>query len=199
MDSGKAVVFDLGRVLVDYDYTRLFGFFARHGLRVGDEADLMARCRLADYECGHLDDDAFFDGLARLMPVSPPMDELRARWLGLFSPADPMLDYARSLGGRTPVYILSNVSTAHFEHLRQAYGLDALADDILTSCEAGCLKPDPAIYRAAQDRFGVAPDTVLFVDDKAENVEGARQCGWAAIHHTDAVATMAHIDRWLAS
>ncbi len=62
MDSGKAVVFDLGRVLVDYDYTTLFGFFARYGLAVDDEADLLARSRLGDYECGRLDDDAFSTG-----------------------------------------------------------------------------------------------------------------------------------------
>ena len=199
MDSGKAVVFDLGRVLVDYDYTTLFGFFARYGLAVDDEADLLARSRLGDYECGRLDDDAFFAGLADLLRVSPPRDELEARWLRTFSPAVRMLDYARGLGGQVPVYILSNVGTAHFAHLKQAYGLDTFTQDILTSFEAGCLKPDPAIYSAAQDRFGLAPDMLLFVDDKLENVHGARQCGWPALHHTDAVATIAHIDSWLTS
>jgi len=63
-------------------------------------------------------------------------------------------------------------------------------DDLVLSGEVGLRKPDPAIYRLAAQRLGVAPDACVFVDDLERNVEVASELGMAGVHHTgDDVAT----------
>ena len=57
---------------------------------------------------------------------------------------------------------------------------DAMArfEHIIESSKAGIRKPDPRIYHLAAARFGYAPEAMLFIDDSADNVAGARACGW---------------------
>jgi putative hydrolase of the HAD superfamily len=74
------------------------------------------------------------------------------------------------------VALLSNASTRLLDDLRVA-GLDTHFDAVVGSAGIGVMKPDPAAYRAAAERLGVAPEVCLMVDDRAENVEGARAAG----------------------
>jgi len=68
--------------------------------------------------------------------------------------------------------------------------LEVHFDDLVLSGEVGLRKPDPAIYRLAAQRLGVAPDDCVFVDDLERNVEVASELGMVGVHHTgDDVAT----------
>jgi putative hydrolase of the HAD superfamily len=81
------------------------------------------------------------------------------------------------------VALLSNASTRLLDDLRSA-GLDGHFDAVVGSADIGIVKPDPAAYRAAAERLGVAPELCLMVDDRAENVEGARAAGMQAHLYT---------------
>ncbi|HEU4438037.1 MAG TPA: HAD-IA family hydrolase [Methylomirabilota bacterium] len=52
-----------------------------------------------------------------------------------------------------------------------------ILDAVVVSCEVGLSKPDPRIYRYCLDRLGLEPSQVLFVDDRADNIEGAARIG----------------------
>ena len=58
------------------------------------------------------------------------------------------------------------------------------------SCDIPAAKPDPAAYEAALDALGAAAEDVVFVDDRAENIEGARAVGITAVHFTEATAAL---------
>jgi 2-haloacid dehalogenase/putative hydrolase of the HAD superfamily len=60
--------------------------------------------------------------------------------------------------------------------------------DYVVSAHIGLMKPDPAFYAHACETFGLAPGEVLFIDDSAANIEGARRFGFDAHHFTDPAA-----------
>jgi len=74
------------------------------------------------------------------------------------------------------VYLFSNTSMPHVRFLKRS-GWDGLFDGILTSCELGSCKPRPTAFRRALEKIGAAPSDVVFVDDKEENVIGAKEFG----------------------
>ena len=90
----------------------------------------------------------------------------------------------RHLRSRYKIGLLSNA----WDDLRRKlarWGLTDLFDDVVNSAEVGLAKPDPQIYTLALDRLGVAPAEAVFVDDRLENVEGARQVGLYAVQFND--------------
>ena len=103
--------------------------------------------------------------------------------LSRFTWFDSPVELARAFragGGRTG--FLSNGVPEIVGHLRRTRALDAAFDAVVVSCEVGCMKPGPEIFRLCLERLGVAAGDALFADDRPENVEAARGLGLRAVH-----------------
>jgi putative hydrolase of the HAD superfamily len=88
--------------------------------------------------------------------------------------------WRRRTGGRC--FIASNQEHHRIAYLRDRVGLGAHFDEIVYSAELGVCKPDRVFFTNAQQRMGVAAaQSILFVDDRTDNVDGARMCGWRAM------------------
>jgi epoxide hydrolase-like predicted phosphatase len=102
-----------------------------------------------------------------------------------FTPNEPVVDAVRAVraaGGRTAV-VTNNVR--ELSHTwRPVLPLDELFDTVVDSCEVGLRKPNPAIYRLACERLGVAPERAVLLDDIESNLRGAEAAGLRAIHVT---------------
>jgi putative hydrolase of the HAD superfamily len=85
----------------------------------------------------------------------------------------------RAAGGKTAM--LSNCGPEVIDHIRAQRDVTRWFDTLVISWEVGVLKPHAEIYRVALDRLGVAPAETLFVDDRPENVAGARAVGMQAM------------------
>ena len=81
----------------------------------------------------------------------------------------------RRTGGRTA--FLSNSGPEVMARVRARWPLEARFDAVVISCEVGLSKPDPRIYRLCLDRLGLPAPETLFVDDRADNIEGAARVG----------------------
>lgn len=81
----------------------------------------------------------------------------------------------RRAGGRTA--FLSNSGPEVMARVRLRWPLERLFDAVIISCEVGLSKPDPRIYELCLDRLGLPAPQVLFVDDRADNIEGAARVG----------------------
>jgi len=97
-----------------------------------------------------------------------------------------------------PMAILSNTCSAHWEHARKNYGfLGPLFSDAILSYEEKSMKPDAKIYQSAiamaKQRVGCAAGEIFFIDDKQENVDGAREAGIDAELFTDSVSLERHL------
>ncbi len=185
----KYIVFDLGKVLIDYRYDDFFALMCSRGVQNAEAEGFLVEARLHDYEHGYLTCDEFLAGMNRLLADPLSKDQLTEAWNGLFVPIPEMLELARELKNRYPVYLLSNIGKLHWDFLSATYDLDAYCHDRLASFEAGSMKPAADIYRTAQRRFALEPEHTLFIDDKPENIRGAIACGWQAFVHCDPSAT----------
>jgi glucose-1-phosphatase len=189
----NSVVFDVGRVLIDFSYDRFFALLNARGGQIRDEADFSARVGLVPYEHGHISNRQFLKQVNALLTRPFPEEELTAAWNDLFSPSPQMLACAARLKMYCRVYLLSNTSELHWQHLKETYRLSHICHDLFASYEVGAMKPAAEIFIAAQQRFGLTPEETLFIDDKQENVSGAIACGWQGLWHEDAEATIARL------
>jgi putative hydrolase of the HAD superfamily len=86
----------------------------------------------------------------------------------------------RRTGGRAA--FLSNSGPEVMARVRERWPLDARFDAVVISCEVGVSKPDPRIYQLCLDRLGLPAPETLFVDDRADNIEGAARVGLRTLH-----------------
>jgi 2-haloacid dehalogenase len=186
----RAVVFDVGDVLYGWNPRLLYERL------VDDDQALDAFLRDVATKEWHFQHDAgrpFAETSAELVAAHPEQAHLIAAWgprfvdqLGGMLPG--MEDLVRELeAAGVPLYAITNFSGEFWPPFRAREA--ALFDrfqDIVVSGDELLTKPDPAIYRLALDRFGLAAEDALFVDDRADNVAGAQSVGMPAVLFTDA-------------
>ena len=81
------------------------------------------------------------------------------------------------------MFLLSNIGDLHWAHLSREYRLHAIGHGALPSYLAGVMKPHAGIYAEAERRFALEPAATVFIDDRADNIAGARARGWRGIVH----------------
>jgi FMN phosphatase YigB (HAD superfamily) len=189
----RNLVFDVGNVLVKLHYQSFVGFLVKSGVDMSDLPTWLKSVDLEGHERGDVPGQVLLDRIAGM--AARPMDpaELHAQWLSMFERWDEMFALASGLMADYRVYLLSNIGDMHWAHLDSLYGLDTLVHGACASFRVGAIKPQAAIYRKAEAMFELDPAATVFIDDLLPNVTGARECGWHAIHHTDAGVTRSQL------
>jgi putative hydrolase of the HAD superfamily len=192
--AADALLFDLGRVVIDYDLRRTLKAWA---VELGsDPHALMAKLAQDDtfhrYETGHVTDAQFFAAVRSALGLTLTDEQLREGWNAIFigemPGIAPMLDRAAK---QLPLYALSNTNDAHIEHFSEHYAeLLVHFRELFLSSQIGMRKPHGATYDYVVKAIGVAPQRIVFFDDLAENIEAARERGLHAVqvHSSDDVA-----------
>ena len=185
----SAVIFDVGHVLYDWDPRYLYRKL------IADEAELDRFCREVVTREWHFQHDAgrdFADTSAELAALHPHHAELIAAWGPRFAesigePVPGMHELVDELDeAGMPLFAITNFSHEFFPPFAEAEAhLFRRFRDIVVSGAEKLMKPDPAIYRLALDRFGLEAERTVFIDDNAANVEGARAVGLIALRFTD--------------
>jgi epoxide hydrolase-like predicted phosphatase len=111
-----------------------------------------------------------------------PLPRLHEEWRAAQTAIAANFELVRRLRTRYKLSVLSNADMSLRARLERD-GLHALFDDVVVSAEVGMAKPDPAIFRLAAERLGLAPDECVFVDDWDANVEAAREVGMRGVIH----------------
>ena len=182
--------FDLGNVLLHFDHQRssrqmgeVAGIAPERVWQVVFESPL-----LIDFETGHIDERQFYEAFCNETGTRPDrhaLIEAASAIFALNSPVLPILIQLEASGHR--LGILSNTNPSHWNYCTRHFGvLPDTFDTVVLSYEVGAMKPDPTIYRVAADRAEVAPESIFFVDDREENVVGARTFGFDAVLFTSA-------------
>ena len=186
----RAIVFDLGGVLIDLDYDSCVRSF-REILgyeRITELLDLYHQKGIyGDMEGGLVTADEFrAEILKESRPGCVPADVDRAM-AGLLIGMDPRkVPLPEKLAEKYPVYGLSNnneISVIRMHEIYEENGLDwqkVFRKEFL-SCRMKLLKPSREIFDAAAAEIGFPPAEILFVDDSQTNVDGARAAGWQAV------------------
>ena len=186
----RNVVFDVGGVLLDLRYEPFIRYLQDAGIDMRDLPAWLTQVDLAAHERGELTGEALLQRISSM--ASHPLDpvELRSRWLDMFERSEDMFSLASGLMQEYRVYLLSNAGDLHWDYFNALYGLESLVHGALASFRVGAIKPQVDIYRKAESMFDLEPAATVFIDDLPQNVEGARLCGWQAIHHRQLPATL---------
>jgi putative hydrolase of the HAD superfamily len=186
--SVDVLLFDIGRVVLDISFDSVMANWAGHAGCA--PADLASRFVVDDsfkhHEIGRIDDAAFFAGLRQSLGIGLTDAQFLEGWNAIFT--GEMLGIAPLLAGaaqRLPLYAFSNTNPAHIAHFSLAYA-DVLSHfrEIFLSSSIGLRKPDAEAYDHVVKAIGVPASRILFFDDSAANIEGARARGLCAIHVT---------------
>ena len=183
----KAVVFDLGGVLIDWDPRYLYRKL------LADEAaveEFLATVCTPEWNAEQDRGRPFAEGVAELVERHPvhaaAITAYHERWPEMLGGAVggtvEVLAELRAAG--VPVYALTNWSAETFGIARERFEFLAWFDGLLVSGEERMIKPDPAIFRLLLDRFGLDPGATFYIDDSPANVAAADRLGFDAVRFT---------------
>lgn len=184
MDRPEAVVFDIGRVLIEWDPLKLYGPLLPEAerARLFAEADLHAMNLAIDAGAPFRET---VEATAARHPAWAPLIRLwHDRWIEMARPAIPgSVRLMRALRARgVPVFALSNIGAGPFALACAHHPFLAEFDHAVLSGPARLTKPDPRLYARLEAETGIAPGRLIFADDTAANVAAARARGWQAHH-----------------
>lgn len=183
----EAVIFDIGNVLIRWQpeayYDRVIGPDRRKAF--------FAEVAMHEYHHGIDEGAPFRETIYDLADRYPSWAaEIRMwhdDWVALAAPDIPhsvrLLAALRNKG--VPVFTLTNFGAENYPLTQEAYPFLKNFDREYVSGRLKLAKPDPAIYRHVEKDSGVAPSAILFVDDRADNIEAAAARGWQTHHFLD--------------
>ena len=193
----RAILFDLGNVLIDIDFYRCARIWSEQaGLTV---ETLASRFRVdsdyQDFECGRTDATGYFQTLRRQLGIDLPDEVMRKGWNAIIRNEKPGIgSCVQKLAGQYPLYVLTNTNPEHeIVWAKRHRGLLSFFEKIFVSSRMGCRKPDVATYRKVAHAIDLSCSQILFFDDAEENIEGARQAGMHAHLVDNAMAIEQHL------
>ncbi len=184
--SADVLLFDLGRVVIDFDIKRTAEHWAAQAGCT--PADIAARFVRDDffwsYETGKIDDAEFFSGLRTSLGIELTNAQLLEGWNATFIGEMPGIAGLLARAARhLPLYAFSNTNAAHATHFSRHHA-DVLSHfrEIFTSSSIGLRKPHAQAYDHVVKAIGVPAGRIVFFDDMIENIDGARARGLQAVH-----------------
>lgn len=181
----RALIFDLGKVLVDFSIERACMQVAA----VAGTTESHVKSFLFDdglenrFECGEFD----IAELGRLFELGlnrkVSLQDLEFACANIFSPMLDSIALIKELRAQSnlPMVLLSNTNHVHWDFICREYQIDSYFDHHILSFRERVMKPNHKIYRSAIDATGYAPEECFFTDDIYANVIGAKECGIDAV------------------
>src|ERR1035438_3107315 len=165
----KATIFDLGRVLVYFDFNR--GYQALEGLCPYSVAEIPKRIATTDlverFETGLVEPAEFVAEFSRILGLRIDYDHFCRIWSSIFTETLVPESMLEGLAARYRLVLLSNTNAIHFEMVRKNYPLLRHFHELVLSYEVKAMKPNPRIFREAVARAGCRPEECFYTDDIA--------------------------------
>lgn len=176
----NTIIFDFGDIFINLNRPASKAAFTRLGLLEEPEDLLVLNDK---FEKGQVTETEFLSGFSRHLPQAS-LSDIRQAWnliLGDF-PLE-RLEFLQMLCGKYRLFLLTNTDQIHIAHFEERVG-ETFASDfyrcfekVFYSYELGMRKPDIEIYNHIIKNYHLDPRKTLFVDDKKENTDAARQAG----------------------
>ena len=184
MKRGKIIVFDLGKVLLDFDYMKAAaqllpkcGIFPLKVISVLTNSGLLEKLEL-----GKITDDEFYKEISQLVKYKGTREDFMQIFGDIFTPIDEMIEFHSELkkcGFKT--YIFSNTNDTAVKWISEHYPFFNEFDGYFLSYKMKLAKPNEAFYEALEKETGKSGEDIIYMDDKSENIEPALKRGWQGI------------------
>ena len=180
MPSPKTLIFDLGNVIVPFDFTHAYRRFEQMtGMPPEEQKRRIGETGLVTLlESGLIEPEDFVRQLTGVLGAPLSYAEFRDLWVSIFHRETLIPESLfQSLKGRYRLVLLSNTNAIHFGMIRETYPHLGHFDHWVLSHEVKAMKPSPVIYAAAIEHAQALPGECFFTDDIPEYVAGARAAG----------------------
>lgn len=192
------MVFDLGKVLVDFDYSiagrRLAARSKMSATEIQkylDHSPLLFR-----YETGLMTRREIFETVREHTGFDGDIREFASFFADIFTEMPEMIAlHAELRRKRIPTFIFSNTNDMAIEHIRHAFPFFVDFDGYIFSYEVGAMKPAAKIYEALEKLSGKRGADIVYLDDRQENIDAGAARGWHTILQTDPVKSRAAIEK----
>jgi len=190
MKNIKAILFDLGNVLVKYDLGILEKKCAEYckGREKKFVEYVAASDNMRKYMKGKLTSSQFYNMTRRIFRMKIKYSEFCGMWNSIFYPYPEMENAVRVIRSKYPelkMVIVSDTNEIHYEFLRKKYPFLDLMDAHVVSHEVGRIKPHSAMFTTALRVSGSLAGETFYTDDRGELIAAARVMGIHAFQFTD--------------
>jgi len=167
-------IFDLGKVLVDFDYSMAARRIAARSTTSPQNLHsfLGSSPVLAEYERGRLTRREFYDEVRKAIGFQGDLTEFGGYFADIFTEMPGTIALHAELRQRGfQTYIFSNTNDLAIEHVRRNFPFFKNFEGYILSYEVGSLKPQPEIYAAMEALTGRKGGDLVYIDDRPENIE----------------------------
>lgn len=191
MKNYEVIIFDLGGVILNLDYTLTTKAFQSLGLKNFDEIYAQANqtSLFDDLEIGKISAQFFINSLLPYLPQGVTANKVVHAWNAMILDfPQERLDLLVDLRKTKKVILLSNTNEIHIQAVNRSLAnttnqkIESFFDKVYLSHEIGLRKPNVEIFEFVCKDQNITPSTALFIDDTIRHVEGAKRIGLNAIH-----------------
>lgn len=179
----KAVIFDLGNVLVNFDAEKAVRRFAADcGVPVTKAWwHFFVSPHEKAYTRGEITCNDFYSAAKEVLKLKVDFETFRYYWNDIFWENEGMDELLAALKKKYALFLISNTNRMHFDYIQTNFKVLRHFDRLFASHEVGARKPEAAIYKKVLEDIKFAPGECVFIDDKLEFVRGARRSGMYSI------------------
>ncbi|MCK1682707.1 HAD family phosphatase [Bradyrhizobium sp. 147] len=186
--SADALLFDLGRVVLDIDFSKAIACWAGHA---GCQPEAIVARYVRDeayrlHEVGKISDEDYFQSLRSSLGIGISDAQFLEGWNAIFAGEMPEIaELLPRAAKQVPLYAFSNTNRPHVDYFSKEYaGVLGHFRELYLSSSIGLRKPDAEAFDHVVAAIGLPASRIVFFDDLAENIEGARARGLTAVHVT---------------
>lgn len=185
----KTLIFDLGKVIVNFDHSRIVQRIEQFCDFESDEIFkiIFASTATHDYELGNISSLEFFNEVKKLFNLRMSFAEFADAWTCTFD-LEPIISekFIEILSQKFRLLVLSDTNELHFEFIKANFPILRHFDDFVLSYQVGAVKPCAEILLAAIEKANCLPEECFFMDDREPNVIGAEKLGIKAVQFISA-------------
>lgn len=186
----KVLLFDLGRVLVDFDHLRaaqrISAFCSKTPRQIYD-LFFESGATIA-FEAGKITPEDFYLQVKQLLDLKLSYESFEPIWNDIFflsAKNRSVFGLVNSLRAYYKTAMLSNINILHYEYLKKNFPVFGAFDKVFLSFQLGLIKPDKEIYNSVIRDLGVSPEEIFYTDDRPELIQSAKSLGIRGCVFTD--------------
>ena len=184
----SAIVFDLGMVLIPFDYSIAVNRLNQIEQNLGNRFIEFYNSNYhlhREFEKGMMTESEFVDKMLRIVDNKIDRENFCKIYSEIFSVNEDVTSLLPVLKKDYKLFLLSNTNSIHQKYGWQKYEFLKYFDKLILSHEVQSLKPEEEIYRAVEAASGFSSSEHFFIDDVKEYVDAAKKLGWDAVQFVD--------------
>jgi putative hydrolase of the HAD superfamily len=182
--SIEVIVFDLGKVIFDFDISKLSNDLSRSSTKTYYDINNILSNHweiVAQYEKGQISSKLFYEKVTDLLGLTMPYDKFCDSWNNIFIPFNDVINFLGLLSKKYKLSLLSNTNDLHFEYLKNKYPETFNSFKYLhLSYKMQARKPETEIYKKVIDFYNINPSSIFFTDDLDKNINSAKELNISA-------------------